>query len=147
MNVGRILLLSFFLAFTGVASLRAEVVVIVHPSHPILFLSRTDIQKIYLLKKIRWKDEKVIVPINLPMGHPLRGDFSRRFLSRDQDEMESYYLMRALSGKGQPPIVVRSSKEVKELITREKYAIGYIDEKDVDASVKVIRIDGRGPER
>ena len=143
MRIGRIILLSFTLVMVFALPLQADMVVIVNPSNRISRLSAEDIQYIYLFKKIIWKDGTRIIPVDLPTKDLLRERFSDRLLRRTVQEMGNYYLMRALSGQGQPPIIASSPDEVKKLIKTMESAIGYIDEKDVDASVKVIKINGR----
>lgn len=143
MRIGKTILLSFTLVMVFALPLQADMVVIVNPSNRISRLSAEDIQDIYLFKKIIWKHGTRITPVDLPIKDPARQRFSERLLRRNLEEMENHYLMRALAGQGQPPITAGSPDEVKKLIKTMEGAIGYIDEKDVDASVKVIKIIGR----
>jgi ABC-type phosphate transport system substrate-binding protein len=123
---------------------RTGVVVIVNPANPISSLSSEEIENIYLFKKITWKGRIKITPVNLPAISPLRHEFSDRLLSKTPEDMDNFYLIRALSGRGQPPIIARSPDQVKEIIRVNQGAIGYIGEKQVDDSVKVVPIYREG---
>ena len=59
------------------------------------------------------------------------------------DETENYYLRGVLSGRGPPPVIASSPDGVKRFIKVIEGAIEYIDEGDVDGSVKFILINGR----
>lgn len=137
----RFLLLTAFLLLIPLA-VRAEVVIVVHPSNPITQISEQDIRAIYLFKKVTWKNGLRIVPIHLGAKDPLREALSQKWLERSLGEIENFYLMRALSGQGQPPVIFASSQEVKAFVRNTQGGIAYIDRKDLDDSVKVILIGG-----
>jgi len=42
------------------------------------------------------------------------------------------------SGKGSPPPTLKDSNEVKRFIVNTAGGVGYMDEEDVDASLKVV---------
>ncbi len=150
MKFRRLYLLSIALLLViGVASISfAGVVVIVNPQNPTSSLSSHDLANIYRLKKTTWGTGWwvpgiKIKPVNLRREDPIRKTFSEIILKKDTAAMEKFYLKRALSGKGQPPKVLNSSIAVRDFVKYYKNTIGYIDEKDVDDSVKVIFVDGK----
>ncbi len=120
-------------------------IIIVHPSNPVNQLRSRDIESIYLFKKSTWGNRVRIFPINLPPRDPLREELSKKWIDRSSGEIENFYLMRALSGQGQPPIIVGTPEEVKTYIKNNRGAIGYIHKKDLDDSVKVIPILEKEP--
>ncbi|GEM_PF-6757734 len=142
----RHMLFTFFLLLVPLA-VRAEVVMVVHPSNPITHLKGRDIQAIYLFKKITWKNGLRIVPIHLGARDALRESLSKKWLGRSLREIENFYLMRALSGQGQPPVIFANTKEVKAYLSRTQGGIAYIDRKDLDDSVKAIIVEGPGAEQ
>jgi ABC-type phosphate transport system substrate-binding protein len=54
--------------------------------------------------------------------------------------MNRYWSKRKYTGKGKPPVVALGDDAVKELVANTPGAIGYIDGKSLDKSVKVILI-------
>lgn len=137
----RSLLLSICL-FLVPLSVRAEVVMVVHPSNPITHLSEQDVQAIYLFKRVTWKNGLRIVPIHLRARDPLREVLSKKWLERSLGEIENFYLIRALSGQGQPPVIFANPQEIKTYLRHTKGGIAYINRKDLDGSVKAIAIGG-----
>lgn len=140
MNLIKILIFNLIFLLSCPIAGHAEMVVIVNPSNAITNLNALNIRDIYLFKKVTWNDGTKIVPINLPVRDPLHKEFSDRLLGRSLPEMENYYVLHALSGLGQPPIILTTPDAVKDMVSRIEGAIGYIDSQGVDNSVKVIKI-------
>jgi len=145
MKLRQIISLSIaLLLIIGVASLSfAGVVVIVNPQNSVSSLSSKDMRNIYRLKKTTWAAGDKIKVVNLGKKDTIREKFSELILKKSPAVMEKFYLKRALAGKGQPPKVLNSSSDVKEFVRINKNAIGYIDVKDADNSVRVLSIDGK----
>ncbi len=145
MNCRQIISLGItLLLFLGAAGPSiAGVVVIVNPQNSVSSLSSKDLRNIYRLKKTTWASGEKIEAVNLDKKDPVREKFSEAILKKDPAAMEKFYLKRALAGKGQPPKVLSSSTAVKDFVGSNKNAIGYIDAKDADDSVKILSIDGK----
>jgi hypothetical protein len=47
------------------------------------------------------------------------------------------------TGRGRPPRVVPTGVEVRAVVAADPRAIGYIERRLVDRSVRAVRIDGR----
>lgn len=130
-----------FLMLSGVCL--AQLVVVVNSQNPTASLSKKELSNIFKQRQKSWKSGGIIDVLNLPKDDPLREGFSEKILDKSPSEMEKYYLKRALSGKGQPPRTVQSSVDVKNIVSRNVKAIGYMDLKDVDTSVKVLPVNGK----
>lgn len=140
-----IMFVGFWLLFP--TNTQAEVIMVAHPSNPVNHLSSREIQSIYLFKKITWENGLRIVPIHLGAQDSLRKLFSKKWLERSLGEIENFYLMRALSGQGQPPLIFLNTKEVKIYLQKNRGAIAYIESKDLDDSVKEIIVERSGSGR
>ena len=129
-----------FLVFTVfiIAPAFAGSVVIVNSSNSVSEISAKDLKNIYRLKKTNWGGGSAIRPVNLKSGNNVRAEFSQKILGKSPKEMESYYLKRALSGKGQPPKTVETEQDVIKYVSSEKGAIGYVSQGD--SSVKTISV-------
>ncbi len=119
----------------------SEIAIIVNPENPVSTISSKDLKNIYKLKKNTWPTGKKIEAVNLKKRDPIRKKFSYIILAKSASRMDKFYLKQALSGKGQPPRVLSSSGDVLDFVRYNKNAIGYIDIKEVDDSVKVLSIE------
>ena len=61
-------------------------------------------------------------------------------IQKSEDELKGYWSKLMFSGKGQPPREVGDDAAVKAWVASNPDAIGYIDGKFVDGSVKVLFI-------
>ena len=78
--------------------------------------------------------------IGLSKDSPLRAKFYKAILGKTETEMNRYWSKLKYTGKGKPPAVVLGDDAVKEVVANTPGAIGYIDGKSLDKSVKVILI-------
>lgn len=131
-----------FLLVTSNSSF-AEVAVIVNKQNQATSISKKDLSNIFKQKQKTWADGGIIEVVTLPKDNPLMEKFSESVLDMSSSDLEKYYLKNALSGKGQPPRTAQSPSEVKSIVGDNKNAIGLIDSKDADPSVKVISLDGK----
>ena len=130
-----------FLMVSGVCL--AQLVVVVNSQNPTVSISKKELSNIFKQRQKSWKSGGIIDVLNLPKNDPLREGFSEKILDKSPSDMDKYYLKRALSGKGQPPRTVQSSVDVKNIVSKNIKAIGYMDLKDVDTSVKVLPVNGK----
>ncbi len=118
----------------------AEVAIITHPGTQEIGLSKAKVADVYLGKIKSFKDGTTAKPVDQQKGSPLRTKFYRAILGKSETEMNRYWSKRKYTGKGKPPVTVIGDDAVKELVANTPGAIGYIDGKSLDKSVKVILI-------
>ena len=53
--------------------------------------------------------------------------------------MKSHWSKILFTGRGQPPRMVPNSAEVKKVLAANPFAIGYIEDTEIDPSVRVLR--------
>ena len=123
-----ILLLS--LVMTGAT--HAGVDVIGNPASP--GLDASTIKKIYLGKAKSLN----INAIDLEDGQPLKNEFHSAVTNKTEAQLQAYWAKKVFTGKGQPPKTQPSASLMKSAVANSANSIGYIDESDVDASVKVL---------
>lgn len=137
----RWLLTASVLAWCGCATAEGAIAVIVArqdsmriQGHP---LDHATLRDIYL-KKIRLDDRgHVVVPVNLPAGHPLREAFSLSLLRETSDALQNYWNTRYFHGE-RPPYVLDSEQAVMRFVAKTKGAVGYVAACHADDSVRVI---------
>ena len=120
----------------GIAA--ADVVVIVSSTSAITTLSRAQVTDIFLGKVSRFPNGAPAVPIDQEEGSPARDEFYLTYAGKSQAQVKAHWSKIIFTGRGQPPRVAASGEEVKKRIAGDPAAIGYIEEKLVDASVRVI---------
>jgi hypothetical protein len=77
-------------------------------------------------------------PINLADKNPLRDEFFSKACKKDPAQVQAVWGKLIFTGTGTPPAEVDSGAAMKKAVAADPNAVGYIDKKDVDASVKVI---------
>lgn len=115
----------------------AEVAVIVNPANSAT-ISTDDISALYLGKTKKFSDGSAAVPLDRKEGDALRTRFLDGAVGKSESQMKSYWSRLIFTGKGVPPEMLDSDKEVKAQVAANKDRIGYIDSSSVDESVKVI---------
>ena len=77
-------------------------------------------------------------PINLNEKNPLRDEFFAKACKKDPVQVQAMWGKLIFTGTGTPPTEVDSVAAMKKAVAADPKAVGYIDKKDADASVKVI---------
>jgi hypothetical protein len=119
--------------FAGMSSApaRAEVAIIVS-AHSSLAPQVAQVCQAFLGKV------KSPTPINFNEKSPLRDEFFSKACKKDPVQVQAMWGKLIFTGTGTPPAEVDSSAAMKKTVAADPNAVGYIDKKDADASVKVI---------
>jgi len=122
-------------------------VIVVNRSNPLDNLSLADLRKIFLGNRSHWANGR---RITLVMREP--GEAERRTVLRDvcgmsEDQLKNHFLHGLYTGEILvSPKILSTPTGVRKFIFNVPGAIGYLRASDVDASVKVVRIDEHLPE-
>ena len=81
---------------------------------------------------------KTPTPINFTEKNPLRDEFYAKACKKDPVQVQAMWGKLIFTGTGTPPAEVDSGAAMRKAVAADPNAVGYIDRKDVDASVKVI---------
>jgi ABC-type phosphate transport system substrate-binding protein len=101
-------------------------------------LSKDQVVDIFLGKTNRFPDGSQAVPIDQDEGSAAREEFYLKFAGKSPAQIKAFWSKIIFTGRGQPPQEVSNNIEVKKFIANHPDAVGYIDQKLVDESVKVI---------
>jgi ABC-type phosphate transport system substrate-binding protein len=93
---------------------------------------------IFLGKTSRFPDGSQAVPIDLGEDSPARDRFYAQYTGKSPAQVKAHWSKIIFTGRGQPPRQANSSSEAKKLIADNPNAIGYIDQSQVDNSVRVL---------
>jgi ABC-type phosphate transport system substrate-binding protein len=120
------------------ATAGADVVAIVSSRSTITALSKAQAADIFFGKVSRFPDGTAVVPIDLAEGSAERNDFYQTLVGKSPAQVKAFWSKIIFTGRGQPPKTVASGAEMKKRVAADPGAIGYIDSKQVDASVRVL---------
>ena len=117
-----------------------DVVPVVSAQSPIRALNMSQLADIFLGKTSRFPDGSYAVPIDLAEESPLRDKFYAQFTGKSPAQVRAHWSKIIFTGRGQPPQQLDSIEQAKRAIADNPHAIGYIDRKLVDDSVRIIAL-------
>jgi len=115
-----------------------DVVPVVGAKSPIANLDATQVADIFLGKTSRFPDGSIALPVDQGEESPLREKFYAHFAGKSPAQVKAYWSKIIFTGRGQPPRQAADSTEVKRIVSDNPHAIGYIDSRQVDSSVRVL---------
>lgn len=133
--------LSLFLVTSVLAETMA---VIVNLNNPHNEVTLTQLDQIFKKKLTKWNYGIEIVPLNREFGSEIRETFSQIVHKKGAKEMKEYWLEERYKGATAPQ-ELNSSEAVKKMVAIKVQAIGYIYLKEVDNTVKVLKMGGLSP--
>jgi ABC-type phosphate transport system substrate-binding protein len=122
----------------GLKAVAADVVVVVSAKNPVAKLSKNQVMDIFLGKASRFPDGSPAVPIDQIEGSEARDEFYATFAGKSPAQLKAHWSKIIFTGRGQPPMAVPNSIEVKKHVVETPNTIGYIEKSLVDGSVKVL---------
>jgi ABC-type phosphate transport system substrate-binding protein len=140
MRTGRIrrLLAGALLSLAAAGAGAADLVVIVSAKSQLNALRPDQVAAIFLGQTARFPDGLEAVPLDLPLGSPLRDDFYLRVASKTPALLKAHWSKMVFTGRGQPPAEVLDSAAVRRRVADNPELIGYIERAALDASVRPV---------
>ena len=126
----------FFLHGAAALAL-ADMVVIGNPANANR-LDKEQVSKIFLGKTREFPDGKPAKPVDQAEGRQAREEFLSKILHKTEPALESYWSTIVFTGNGSPPDALADDDAVKKFVAENPKAVGYIDRKAVDSSVKIL---------
>lgn len=124
----------------GTQVAQAEIAVITHPGVKEIGLSQAKIADMFLGKIKKYSNGEHVKPVDQRKNNPIRDKFYLEVLKMSAGEVNRYWAKRKYTGKGKPPREIVGDEAVKTWVASHPGAIGYIDGKYLDTSVKVVLI-------
>lgn len=123
-----------------------EVAVVVNPEREVTDLSRSELERIFRLRRQRWADGQRIYLLMREEGSSEKSIVLDRIYRMSGDELKRFWLAKIYRGElASFPKTLGSGQAVISFVARAKNAIGFVDAREVDDSVRVVRIEGRLP--
>ncbi|MEY2880609.1 MAG: hypothetical protein RLZZ15_2989 [Verrucomicrobiota bacterium] len=134
------------LALCGFASARAEdLAIVVAHAVPIENLTLEELRAVFLMEKAVVNGTKLSILMREKTA-PERAAILKSVYQMSKTQYEAYFLQATFTGLiSAGPRLIPSSMALKKIVVGSPGAIGYVVASAVDASVKVVKIDGRSP--
>jgi ABC-type phosphate transport system substrate-binding protein len=124
----------------GFVPAHAALAIIVHPSNNLSGISADEAADIYLAKAGVFANGKRAIPVDQAASSPVRKKFYSAVIKKDDSTLKVYWSKLLFTGKANPPREIGDDAAVKSWVASNPDAIGYVDGKFVDSSVKVLLI-------
>jgi ABC-type phosphate transport system substrate-binding protein len=126
--------------WAGFAPAHAALAIIVHPSNSMAGITTEQAADIYLGKSGIFPNGQRVTPVDQAPNSPARQKFYKTVVKKDGSALKVYWSKILFTGKGQPPREIGDDADVKSWVATNPDAIGYVDGKFVDSTVKVLLI-------
>ena len=139
------LLAAALLLCSAVAARAAELAVVVSPQNPVAELSVRELREVLLMERQHWRGGLRIYLLLPESGTPEKDLLLRRGLQMNEDQLRRHYLGKLYGGDIPAFPGTAASGAARRVVAHAPNALAVIDSSAVDATVKIIRIDGRRP--
>jgi phosphate transport system substrate-binding protein len=119
--------------------------IVVNRNNPLSEISMSDLRKVFRGQRSRWSNGRRVTLVMRDTGAPERNAILRSLYGLDEMEYRRAHLRAVVSGEAEAPKTLASNYGVLRFVYNVPGAIGYVRARDVDDSVKMLRIDGRLP--
>jgi hypothetical protein len=89
---------------------------------------------------------KRLIPLNFPPNSRERTAFDKVVLGMSQEEAARYWIDRKIRGQPGSPRAITPVEVLMKVVARLDGAVTYADPRDLNPGVKIVTIDGKGPE-
>ena len=132
-------------AETGAAT--EPLVIVVNRSNPVDGVTSAELRRIFLGTRSHWPNGRRITLVMREPGEPERNAILRDVCGMGEDQLKNHFLHGLYTGEILvSPKILASPTGVRKFIFNVPGAIGYLRLGDVDATVKILRIDELLPE-
>jgi ABC-type phosphate transport system substrate-binding protein len=121
--------------------------IIVNQSNPIENCSFDELRKIFLGERAHWPNGRRITLVMLDPAQPERKIVLKEIYGMTEKDFNNHFIQGVFTGAVLvSPKTMTSAAEVRKFVFNIPGAIGYVRAADADASVKILRVDGRLPD-
>ncbi|MFW6088419.1 MAG: phosphate ABC transporter substrate-binding protein [Gemmatimonadota bacterium] len=117
------------------------VVVVVSADSEVRAIPRLHLADLYLGRTTRFPNGEPAEPIDQGATSAARADFYQRYLGRSLVEIKAHWSRLIFTGRGRPPMDVPGGEDVRRLVADNPRAIGYVERRLVDRSIRVLRVE------
>ena len=131
----------------GGAGSEQALAIIVNQSNPVDNCSFEELRKIFLGERSHWPNGRRITLVMLDPAQPERKLVLREIYGMTEKDFNNHFIQGVFTGAVLvSPKTFANVAEVRKFVFNVPGAIGYVRATEVDASVKILRVDGRLPD-
>jgi ABC-type phosphate transport system substrate-binding protein len=120
--------------------------IVVNRNNPLTEISLADLRRVFRGQRTRWTNGRRVTLVMRDAGAPERDAIIQGLYGFDEAQYRRTFLQAVFSGEASDaPKTLASTNGVLRFVYNVPGAIGYARARDVDASVKTLRVDGRLP--
>ena len=120
--------------------------IVVNRSNPLTEISLADLRRVFRGQRSHWSNGRRVTLVMRDPGAPERDAILQSLYGLEEEQYRRTYLQAVFSGEAtDAPKTLASTNGVLRFVYNVPGAIGYVRARDVDASVKMLRVDGRLP--
>ena len=120
--------------------------IVVNRSNPLNEISLVDLRRVFRGQRSRWSNGRRVTLVMRDPGTRERQAILQSLYGVAEDDYHRTYMQAVFSGETtDAPKTLASTNGVLRFVYNVPGAIGYVRARDVDASVKTLRVDGRLP--
>lgn len=128
------------------ASAREAIAIVVHQSNPVNNLPLSELRRIFMVETQSWPHGRKVTLVLGEKGQAGRADAIRLICGMSEAEYDRHILLQTFRGSvGWGPRAIQSVSAMLRFVFNAPGAIGYVPAERVDATTKILRIDGRAP--
>jgi predicted LPLAT superfamily acyltransferase len=131
---------ALLMAALAAPAMAGELVVVVSAKSAVTALRPDQVAAIFLGQSARFPDGSEAVPLDQPLGAPLRDAFYLRVTSKTRPLLKAWWSKMVFTGRGQPPAEATDSAAVRRYVADNPDTVGYIDRSALDASVRAVLV-------
>ena len=121
--------------------------IIVNRSNTVNGVTMTELRKLFLGDRGHWPDGHRVTLVMLEPGEPERQTILRDVCQMNENDFKNHFLHGLFTGEILvSPKILDTPTGVRKFVFNVPGAIGYLRQTDVDATVKVLRIDEALPD-
>jgi ABC-type phosphate transport system substrate-binding protein len=133
-------LISLILLLGAAGAAQAGTAIIAHPGNPLAGITQEQLARIYLGKTREFPNGAPVTALDLREGNPTRTKFYKTVTDKSEAALKAYWSKLLFTGKAQPPKEMSDDEAVRDWVSKNPDALGYVDGKVLDKSVKVLLI-------
>ena len=120
--------------------------IVVNKNNPLSEISFVDLRRVFRGQRSRWSNGRRVTLVMRDQGTREREAILQSLYGVAEEDYRRTYMQAVFSGEtADAPKTLTSTNGVLRFVYNVPGAIGYVRARDVDGSVKMLRVDGRLP--
>jgi hypothetical protein len=125
---------------------KKHLAIIVNVANPVQSLSVVELQRIFRAEQNHWPDGHRITIVLLEPGQPERDMALREIYQMSERDLTRYFVQATFTGEAlSAPKTLATASGLRKFVFNVPGAIGCVSADEVDATVKVVRLNGHLP--